>query len=251
MEIHTAFFAKSGVLDYEDVVEWRVVDPNNEIKTGDLLLYSASGILSSIIKGFTFSKWNHIGIVCWCNLKMKNGSEKVELFCYEMGSQPYEDLITREIVDRGVRLVALANIAEMYDVISIRKIRRGNNWKLERFVEFMHQWKGMPFPGVLSLLKAYALRPGYSKGQVTCAQLAALMLHHMNVIDLKFDSSQLTPGHYTSDSRAFPRSIFKGKESVIYRDSTWLRKRQYFIFAIVVILIITVLVLHKKKHRKG
>jgi len=257
MEIHTAFYDQGEVLDYENVLEWNVTDQVeketntgiNKIRTGDILLFSASGILSSVIKAFTFSKWNHIGIACWCHLKMDDGSEKTELFCYEMGSQPYQDLITKKVIDKGVRLVRLGNIAEMYDLISVRKIVRGKDWKLERLPEFMDKWKDTPFPKVFVLLKAYAIRPGYAKGQVTCAQLTALMLHHMKVIKLNFDPSQLTPGHFADGSKAFSDSIFIGKEYIIHKDDKWLKKRQYFIFAIVIILIIIVLILHNKKWR--
>jgi len=248
MEIHVPFFNRDKIIEYENIVEWNPIDIDEDIKTGDLLLFSSTGLLSSTIKAFTFSKWNHIGIACWCNLLMKDGSIKQDLFCYEMGSQEYEDLMTRTVVDKGVRLVRLANIAEMYDLIAVRKINRrfikGDDSFINEFKNFMQKWKSLPFPNPLTLLKAYVFKPGYDNGQVTCAHLSALMLEHMKLIELNMDPSQLSPGHFSHESRTFPDDIYLDKETIIYRDTRWLEKRQLFIFVIVIVLIIILILIH-------
>lgn len=124
MKMYAPFFQYPALVEHEDIDTWKVIDPNSSIRTGDVLLFSASGILSTVIKTFSGSKWSHVGMACWCELKMKDGTVKTDLCCYEMGSQPYTDLLTRKIVEKGVRLVRLADIAVMYDLIAVRKINR-------------------------------------------------------------------------------------------------------------------------------
>ena len=129
MKMYAPFFQYPALVEHEDIDTWKVIDPNSSIKTGDVLLFSASGILSTVIKTFSGSKWSHVGMACWCELKMKDGSVKTDLCCYEMGSQPYTDLLTRKIVEKGVRLVRLADIAVMYDLIAVRRINRDRKIK--------------------------------------------------------------------------------------------------------------------------
>lgn len=247
MELYVPFFRHPTFVEFADVKSWKVIDPHNSIRTGDIFIFSASSFLSSTIKLFTRSRWNHVGMACWCEIEYISGTKVKELFCFELGSQPFTCLMTREPIDKGVRLVRLADISDMYDMIAVRKLehKRGNDW-CERFQEFMMKWKQKEFPNFLYLAKAYLIRPGVPEGKTTCAQITALMMDEMGVHKLKFDPSQLTPDDFASHGTAFPEALFNGKEIIIYQDPKWMRVRIIFIVCVLVVLILILFMIFRK-----
>jgi len=253
MEFYVPFFSYPRHNEFADVRSWKVIDPLETIRTGDILLFSGSGLVSSAIKMFTKSSWNHIGMACWCELEHFDGSKSHDFFSFELGSQPFMDLMTRQIVDKGVRLVRLADIANMYDMISYRRINahRDSTWSL-RFERFMHRWKGTHFISILGLVKNYLFSPGCEKGETTCAMLAADMLDEMKVVKLTFDPSQLTPDHFSAQSKAFEDRIFKGQDKVIYRDAKLINARLAFMgIILLVVIVLLVLLIYKLYKRRG
>ena len=99
------------------------MDPQVEWRTGDIILFSGSGINSLVIRLFTNSVWSHVGVVCWIELLYHNGKREVELFSFELGSKAYEDLMTGQDAQLKVRLVRLQTILKMYDMVAIRKLK--------------------------------------------------------------------------------------------------------------------------------
>lgn len=251
MEFYVPFFKYPTIVEFNDIKSWKVINPDKPIKTGDVFLFSGSSLLSSVIKMFTRSKWNHIGMACWCELEHTDGRKTMDLFSFELGSQPYTDLMTREIADKEVRLVRLADIAEMYDMIAFRRMNTkrgpvdGEDW-CSRFRDFMWEWKKTPFFDFTVLLKAQYITPGAPTNQTTCAQIAAQMFDRMNIHKLNFDPSQLCPDDYSSSSRAFPETIFIGKETIIYRNPKWIRARFIFILVVLIVVIVILIVLLRK-----
>jgi len=258
MEFYVPFFEYPDIREFSDVTEWRVIDPDQSVRTGDILLFSASGLVSSGIKGFTRSEWCHIGMACWCEMEHVDGRKTVDIFSFELGSQPYTDLMTKELADKEVRLVRFADISGMYDMIAVRKLNSvrkdraaKENW-CRRFQKFMLKWKKTPFFDVSVLLRNHFLKAGAPENQTTCSHLAGLMLHEMGVVDIDFDPTQLCPDDYSSYSHAFPDSTFSGKEMIIYRHKRWLNARIFFMtIVLIVLIIILILILSKifKNHR--
>ncbi len=117
MDLFVPFFKYPIAKEFTTIKSWKVIDPPETVRTGDLLLFSGSGFLSSGIKFFTASRWNHVGMAVWCELTDYHGRVTVDMFCFEAGSQPFTDLITRKYVDKGVRLVRFSDIAGMYDLV--------------------------------------------------------------------------------------------------------------------------------------
>lgn len=261
MDLHSAFFKHDKKIEYDNIKSWRVVldkhgnRSHHNIKradsdirpiiTGDLLFFNGSGLVSTLIKTFSYSKWNHIGTACWCEvvyIDKKTGREniKVELFCYELGSQPFTDLITRKIADMKTRLVRLSDIITMYDLVSVRHLNHERDDTFcDRYQKFMYSWKGATFFKKSStLIKAFLFTPGAPKGEVTCSQMAAIMLDEMKIYKVKFDASQLCPAHYTHHYHTFPDKLFLGPETPIYYSDRRIVPRTIFIIIIIIILVL-------------
>ncbi len=240
MELHVPFFKHPKKGEFEDIKSWKVIDPKRAMRTGDVLNFSCSAFLSTGIKFFTASRWNHAGMVCWLKLKLYDGTEKIELFCFELGSQNYTDLMTGKIVDKRVRLVRLADIAIMYDLISVRRLNfnRPDDFS-SKFQEFMIKHAGEPFiKSIFNLLKVYLFTPGAIDKETTCSQLIGQMFTAMGISELDFDPSQLTPWHYSNEAEVFPDKTWIGPEIVIYKNNEWIRIRNNFIIIIIIILVV-------------
>jgi hypothetical protein len=257
MDFYVPFFHYPDIREFSDVRTWRVIDPDQSIRTGDILLFSASGLVSSIIKLFTISKWCHIGMACWCEMEHNDGRKTVDIFSFELGSQPYTDLMSRKLADKEVRLVRFADIAGMYDMVAVRRLNstrksagEKRHWS-EKFQAFMHQWKKTPFFDISVLIKNNLLTCGAPDNQTTCSQIAGKMLEHMGVFKLNFDPSQLCPDDFGGHSKAFPEQVFRGKEMVIYRHDRLINARLFFIFIVLMVILIIIVILLRKNLQKS
>ena len=86
-------------------------DVREDLKTGDIVLFSGKGGISSIIKLFTSSKWSHMGMV----LRLKFDWDVVFL---------WESTKCSSVPDKGVQLVPLSERLRAYDgEVSIRHLR--------------------------------------------------------------------------------------------------------------------------------
>lgn len=252
MDLFVPFFKYPVVKEFTKIKSWKVTDPPQAVRTGDLLLFSGSGFLSSGIKFFTASRWNHVGMAVWCELQDYNGKTTIDLFCFEAGSQPFTDLITRKYVDKGVRLVRFSDIAGMYDLVYHRglTVHRDKYWAT-RFEEFILRYKGVPFmKSYVRLACCYLFSAAEVKGEVTCSMLTAIMFDEMKVTPINFNPSQLSPSDYIHTAKAFPQKLFTGPETVIYSDNRWINARLAFAIVILIVLIIVVIVLIFEVYRK-
>lgn len=250
MDFYVPFFKYPTVVEFEDIRSWKVINPDKNIKTGDILMFSCSAFMSSVIKIFTRSRWNHIGMACWCELEYVDGSKKQDLCCFELGGMPFTDLMTRKYTELGVRLTRLADVSRMYDIIAVRKlnVQRGLDW-CDKFTSFMFKWKSTPYYPTHILFKAIFISPGAPKDKTTCCDITARMLHHLGVYNLTFDSSQLCPEDFAASSIVFPKELFKGPEVVIYRDQKMVNARLIFIIVVVVILIMLLYFVIRKSRK--
>lgn len=245
MDLFVPFFKYPIAKEFTKIKSWKVIDPPEAIRTGDLLLFSASGFLSSIIKFFSASKWNHVGMAVWCELQDYKGKTTIDLFCFEAGSQPFTDLITRKYVDQGVRLVRFSDIAGMYDLVYHRglTVHRDRHWA-RKFEDFMMRWKGIPFMrSYVTLAYCYLLTPVKVEKEVTCSFLTAIMFDELKVTPINFNPAQLSPSDYCHTAKAFPQSIFTGPERLIYSDNRWINARVTFVTIILIILIVITIIL--------
>jgi hypothetical protein len=233
MDFFVPFFKYPIVKEFTKIKSWRVIDPPEAIRTGDLLLFSASGFLSSTIKLFSASRWNHVGMAVWCELIDYQNRTSIDLFCFEAGSQPFTDLMTRKYVDQGVRLVRFSDIAGMYDLVYHRglTVHRDDTWA-QRFENFMLRWKGVPFmKSYVTLAWSFLVTPATVRRQVTCSMLTAHMFNEMGVYPIRVNP------------KAFPEEVFTGPEKLIWTDNRWINARLVFSIIILITLIIIVIML--------
>lgn len=263
MEFYLPFFKYPEKTHFSLVKSWKVVDPPQWLRTGDILLFSGSSFVSSTIKLFTNSRWNHAGMACWCELTMYDGQKKIDLFSFELGSQKFTDLMTKQPVCMGVRLVRLGDIASMYDVISVRRLNRRNKYNnqgekvpsdgeewAQRFEKYARKWSETPYFGFQSLVKTYLFRPESPPGQSTCAHITTKMIEAMGVYPLDFDAAQVYPEAFTKDSLVFPKEIFDGHDRIIYRDSAKINARLIFLVSVILIIIFIFFVLYLKAYKR-
>ena len=267
MERYSHIFNDDLKIEHEKIKRWRVVanskgsrdttiinsdkDEEREILTGDILFFNGSSIVSSGIKLMSHSNWNHIGMACWLELTYDNiitdeEDTIVELWCYEMGSLSFKDLITMEIAHMKTRLVRLTEIGKMYDMISVRHINHIRDETFcQRFEDFMLKYKGTPFyKSSFTLLKTFVFSPGAPEGEVSCSHLVSVMMDEMNIYKPQFDPSQFCPGHYSSECDAFPPELFYGPEVPIYHCTTKLNVRTIVAIVIIIILVAVAIVLY-------
>jgi len=258
MEFYLPFFKYRPVKGFELIKSWRVIDPEGWIRTGDLILFSGSSFISSGIKFFTTSRWNHCGAACWCELTDIHGDKRIDLFCFELGSQAFVDLITKRPMCLGVRLARVADITSMYDIVAVRKLNRqnkfstfdGHGWAA-KFEAFAMRWSQTPYFDTSSVIRTYLFRSESPKGGSTCAHIMAKMLDEMGVYPLDFDAAQVYPDAFTAAGMAFPAEIFDGPERVVYRDVTKINTRLIFLVVVLIILIIIFFAIYVAVGRKS
>lgn len=233
------------------------MDPQVEWRTGDIILFSGSGINSLVIRLFTNSVWSHVGVVCWIELLYHNGKREVELFSFELGSKAYEDLMTGQDAQLKVRLVRLQTILKMYDMVAIRKLKlpsrtpkQSRAWS-KKFQKYAWKMRGKPFHSFSTMLNNHFIEAGADEGETTCAQTTGELLKHLGVFDIDFDLSQLNPQDFASGKRTFGKEIFASREKIIYLDNKNIVRRflKIMIVMIVVILLLIILLIYGLKRR--
>lgn len=243
-------------MDFHGVKNWRVVDPQDKFRTGDIILFSGNALTSAVIKTMTHSIWSHIGVVCWIELEYESGEKSVDMFSFELGSCDYIDLMTNEYAKLRVRLVKLSSIQNMYDIIAIRSLnlpirtpKESRSWS-RKMQKFALKHKGIPFFNMGTLITNHFIEPASSHNETTCATIAGNFLKYMGVYNHSFDTSQLNPEDFSSRKETFPGNIFAGKEIVIYKNSDKVRQRTYKIIltiTILIVILITLLILIWKR----
>lgn len=246
MELYIPFFRSDQYDEFKDIKSWKVVDPIRKIRTGDIFMFSASGILSTGIKALSGSIWNHSGIVCWLEIELNTGNTIIDLYCFELGSQYYSDLITRKLVDKGTRLVRFSDISTMYDIVAVRNINLDRSKEFAPvFHDFMMEWKEVGFPSFSELTPIYLFgsssKPNFKPDKVTCSQLIVIMLNKFGIINVDFDPSETMPYHFSYKYNKLPKDAFLGKEFIVYTDRTWFNPRLTFILSILIFILLLIL----------
>lgn len=246
-------------MDFSEVKSWRVVDPQKKWRTGDVILFSGSGINSLVIRLFTNSIWSHVGVVCWIELLYFDGRMRTEIFSFELGSKAYEDLMTGEEAPLKVRLVPLKDILKMYDLVAIRPLdlplrssKESRRWS-RKFQKYAWSMRGKSFHSISTMLNNHFIEPGADEQETTCAQTTGELLKHMGVYELNFDPSQLNPQDFAYGKRTFGKEIFKGRETIIYIDNKNMIKRlnKFLIFLIILLIVIVGVLIYNFRKKKN
>ena len=181
-------------------------DIRNELKTGDILLFSGKGHISEGIKFFTLSKWSHVGVVYrFVDPLDPDGS----VFCWESTTlSDIEDADTGKLT-RGVQRVELSEriercFAKGYE-ISLRPLSKPLTDDMVRALNtFRHEVSGTPYEkSKIELIKsAYDGIFGENKEDLSslfCSELVAEAYQQMGLLTEAIPSNEFTPKDFSSE----------------------------------------------------
>lgn len=187
-------------MKYEDI--------RDQLKTGDILLFSGKGGISEGIKFFTVSKWSHVGMVYrFDDPRDVNGS----IFCWESTTLcDLKDADTGKLT-KGVQRVELSErlercFANGYE-ISVRQLSKALTDDMIRSLnEFRHDVSGRPYEkDKIELLKsAYDGIFGENKEDLSslfCSELLAEAYQRMGLITKHISSNEFTPKDFSSEKK--------------------------------------------------
>lgn len=184
----------------------RYQDIRNQLKTGDIILFSGKGGISYGIKFFTLSKWSHVGMV----YKIEDPLDaKGSVFCWE--STLLTDLNDADTgkLTMGVQRIELSErlercFASGYE-ISIRPLSNPLTDDMVRALnDFRHEVSGRPYEkDKIELLNAaYDGLFGENKEDLSslfCSELVAEAYQRMKLLTEKTPSNEYTPKDFSTE----------------------------------------------------
>ena len=189
----------------------------SKLQTGDLVLFSGKGGLSTGIKWFTESQWSHLGMV------VRPPDFDVVLMWEASPITDIRDIETGK-VHKGVRLVALSERLQSYEgEISIRRlIVKRAPAMLKELSRLRWELKGRPFEtDLIELLKSAWEGPfGQNETDLSslfCSELVAEAYQHMGLLSRRKPSNEYTPRDFSEEGNLKLKKGRLGKEQVIKR----------------------------------
>ncbi len=175
------------------VMNYSVV--RDQLKTGDIVLFSGSGVVSNVIKWFTKSDWSHVGMVI-------RSDEHDMLLLWE--STTLSKIKTVNGVERqGVAIRPLSEVINGYDgKVAVRKlIHKLTTDDIKILAKFREEVKGRPYEeSKLELFKsAYDWIGGANDedlSSIFCSELIAEFYQRIGIIESYTSSNEYTPADF-------------------------------------------------------
>ena len=174
----------------------------NDLKTGDLVLYSGKGAFSQIIKLVTQSRWSHVGMV----LQLK---EYDFLATWESTTESkLKDLVSGKIL-KGVQLVPLsARIQEYGGDIVVRQLKNVElgREQIQDLMKLRKELRGRPYEeDKMELLKAAYDGPWGDNEEdlssIFCSELVAEAYQRLGLLSQRKPSNEYTPADFSGNRR--------------------------------------------------
>ncbi len=181
-------------------------DMRDQLKTGDIILFSGKGGISDGIKFFTVSKWSHVGMVYRLDNPLDPESS---MFCWESTTlSDIKDADTGKLT-KGVQRVELSERLERcfskgYE-ISVRLLSETlTDDMILALNNFRHEVSGRPYEkDKIELLKAaYEGVLGDNKEDLSslfCSELLAEAYQNMGLLTEKVPSNEYTPNDFSTE----------------------------------------------------
>ncbi len=181
-------------------------DMRDQLKTGDIILFSGKGGISDGIKFFTVSKWSHVGMVYRLDNPLDPESS---IFCWESTTlSDIKDADTGKLT-KGVQRVELSERLERcfskgYE-ISVRLLSETlTDDMILALNNFRHEVSGRPYEkDKIELLKAaYEGVLGDNKEDLSslfCSELLAEAYQNMGLLTEKVPSNEYTPNDFSTE----------------------------------------------------
>jgi len=200
-----------------------VLDNRNKIRTGDVLLFSGSTTTAFLIKFFSSSKYNHMGIAVRLDDNKRVTNELTgRLFVLEINAIKRYDVISEKYTE-GLALTDYDDVIKNYNDIYVRHIDESyirNNFcqKIETFLKehanvnysstlgpIIGVWLGCPLSGIKR-----------EKDEMFCSELSAYF--YLDVCG-RIPTIDKPAKLYKPDDFTYPNiGIFKDVEYSIYMD---------------------------------
>lgn len=183
----------------------------NELDTGDIVLFSGKGGISTGIKWITSSVWSHVGMV------LRIPEYNLALLWESTTLSSIADLETGK-ARQGVQLVPLSERLKQYDgEVSIRRldIQRTPD-QLAALMDFRSEVKGRPYEqNKVELVKsAYDGAFGQNQEDLSslfCSELVAEAYQRLGLISDQLQSNEFTPADFSEKSGAIDRFLQASK----------------------------------------
>jgi len=177
-------------------------DIRDDLKTGDIVLFSGMGRISDLIKFFSGSKWSHIGLV------VKSDDFDMVLL-WESTSLSSIDDIEDGIAKNGVQLVALSERIAQYDgEISVRQFEGEiTPDMLVALKEFRRVSKNKPYEKSRWELASSLIDIGWFTENVEdfssifCSELVAEALEKMGIMNGDLAANEFIPKDFFEGGR--------------------------------------------------
>jgi hypothetical protein len=187
----------------------------SKLQSGDIVLFSGKGGLSTGIKWFTASRWSHLGMVV-------RPVEFDVVLLWE--ASPITDIkdIQSGKIHKGVRLVALSERIQTYEgEVAIRLLDVEREPKMiDALNELRRELKSRPFEkDVIELLKSAWDGPlGQNIADLSslfCSELVAEAYQQMELLSRHKPSNEYTPRDFSEEGRLKLRKGRLGREQTV------------------------------------
>ncbi len=169
----------------------------DKLRTGDIVLFSGKGLVSTVIKRFTRSPWSHVGMVI-------RSIELDMLLLWESTTLSKVKDVRSDTLKQGVQLVALGERISAYDgTVAVRQLEDTcvNGKRLEALKEFRAEIKDRPYEeSKLELLKsAYDGPFGHNEedlSSIFCSEMVAEAYQRMGFLTEDTSSNEYDPADF-------------------------------------------------------
>ncbi len=180
----------------------------NDLKTGDIILFSGKGGISAGIKWGTLSKWSHVGMIF-------NISDYDFVTVWESTTLSSTIDLDTNVARKGVQLIPLSARVNGYDGdIAVRQLSgvEGDQIDINALMALRRNITGRPYEeDIIELIKAAYDGPfgrnAEDLSSLFCSELVAEAYQCMNLLDETKPSNEYTPADF-SDKRKLP--LLKG-----------------------------------------
>lgn len=244
------------------------------VRTGDLLLFSSNTPTGFLLRTFTSSQWNHVGVA----VRMKEGKvsrDDGKLYVLEINTLPREDAVTHEMTI-GAGYSDMDWVQERYNVVAVRRLREiFRTANLEKSAEeFAAKYRGYRFTSTKGPFVSVWLGIPFARsepGEMFCTELATHFYQECvgsqiknitgrsysgNLTELFGKESPdlpclFTPEHYTT-AMTPNAPIFIGSLETVYRQSSGMLEvlAAPFLITLLVLFIIFFSIWRTCRHRR-
>ena len=197
-------------------MDYRVL---KDIETGDTLLFSGNSAISTFLKTFTTSKWNHVGIAVRV-LDNKITNKEGDLYVMEITPSERLNHLDGKYT-KGVSIIPITSSLFRYNSIKVRKIKKIDKDICDLIHKFAEQFKDCKFNNSISRSARVWLGINSSKGNGSafCSELVyRFYVDYYDTNDIlptKRDESTIRPCDFELEGS----KIYKNKSVTLYNVS--------------------------------